>query len=150
MRLTVQKRLAAQLLKCSEKKIVFDPLRLDDIKEAITKTDIRSLVKQGAIIRRPAKGVSRARARKNRLQKSKGKRKGHGSRKGKEKARTPKKKTWSNHVRLQRKFIKELKNRKIIDNSTYRTFYYKIKGGFFRSKRHIKLYMEEHGIGKKQ
>lgn len=150
MELTVQKRLAAQILKCSEKKIVFNPERLDDIKEAITKLDIRGLIKQGAIIKKPIRGISRVRARKIQVQKSKGQRKGHGSRKGKSTAREPKKRKWMNHVRLQRTFLKELKEKSIIDGKTYRNLYSKVGGGFFRSKRHIKLYMGEHKIGKQK
>ncbi len=149
MELKVQKRLAAQILKCSEKKIVFNPERLDEIKEAITKVDIRNLIKDGAIIRKPSIGVSRGRARINKIQRSKGGRRGHGSRKGTRTAREPGKIRWINHVRLQREFIKQLKTNKIMDNKIYRDLYMKIKGGFFRNKRHIKLYMEEHGIGKK-
>ena len=149
MQLTVQKRLAAQILKCSEKKIAFDPNRLDEIKEAITKFDIRTLIKKGVIIKKGLKGVSRGRARRLQKQKSKGKRKGHGSRKGASKARKSKKEAWVEGVRLQRKFIKALKEKKIINNKIYRMFYSKIKSGVFRSKRHIKLYMEELRIGKK-
>jgi len=44
MKLNLQKRLAAQILKCSEKRIQLDTTRLSDIKEAITKADIKSLI----------------------------------------------------------------------------------------------------------
>ena len=50
--LDVQRRLAAQILKCGENRIRFDLERLEDIKEAITKTDIRSLINNGVISRR--------------------------------------------------------------------------------------------------
>lgn len=149
MHLTVQKRLAAHVLKCSEKKVAFDPSRLEEIKEAITKADVRNLIKRGAIIRKPDRNTSRGRARELHQQKVSGKRRGHGSRKGGQKARTPKKKTWMNSVRLQRGFIRLLRDKKVIDQKTFRLFYVMIKSGVFRSKRHIKLYMEEHGIGKK-
>jgi ribosomal protein L19E len=36
-----------------------------------------------------------------------------------------------------------LKEKKIIDDKLYRELYLKSKGGFFRSKRHIKIYLEE-------
>ena len=52
-------------------------------------------------------------------------------------------------ARLQRDFIKVLKEKDIIDAVAFRELYLKIKGGFFRNKRHIKLYMEEHGMTKK-
>ena len=49
MKVNNQKRLAAQLLKCSEKRIRFDPDKLSDIKEAITKIDIRGLINDKVI-----------------------------------------------------------------------------------------------------
>ena len=150
MKLETQKRLAAQILKCSEKRIKFDEERLEDIKEAITKVDIRALIIDKAISRKKKKGISRARAKKRQLQRKKGKQKGHGSRKGKKSARLPKKKDWMNRVRLQRNFLKELKDKKLIDKETFRDLYKKSKGGFFRSRRHIKIYIEEHNLIKKK
>jgi len=41
-----------------------------------------------------------------------------------------------------------LRNRNKIDKQIYNDLYRKIKGGFFRSKRHIALYLEEKGIFK--
>ena len=149
MQLDNQKRLAAQVLKCSKKRVCFDQDRLEDIKEAITKADIRSLINDKTIKAKPVKGVSRARARKIAVQKRKGRRKGLGSRKGKKTARLPKKVAWMNKIRIQRNFIKEIRSKKIIAKSNYQTLYLKAKGGFFRSKRHIKLYIEEHNLVQK-
>lgn len=146
MKLVVQKRLAGELLKCSSSRIVFDTERLSEIKEAITKFDIRRLIKDKAITKIKEKGVSRARANKLLAQKTKGRRKGPGSRKGKATARTPKKEAWMNRIRLQRTFLLTLKEKQHIDAKTYRNLYLKAKGGFFRSKRHIKLYLDEHNL----
>ena len=143
MKLDNQKRLAAHILKCSKKRIRFDESRLEEIKEAITKIDINGLIKDHAIRKLPKKGVSRVRARKKLVQRRKGKQKGPGSRKGSIKARLPKKKAWMYRVRAQREFLGVLKEKKILDNNLYRELYLKTKGGFFRSKRHIKLYLEE-------
>jgi len=143
MKVDNQKRLAARILKCSKKRIKFDPDRLSDIKEAITKADIKGLIKDKAITKIHARGVSRGRARKRLVQKRKGKQKGEGSRKGSQSARLPSKKRWMNKIRAQRAFLKMLKEKKIIDDKLYRDLYLKSKGGFFRSRRHIKLYLEE-------
>ena len=59
MNLIVQKRIAADILGCSKKRVVFDQERLSDIKEAITKADLRGLVSEGAIHKVQKKGVSR-------------------------------------------------------------------------------------------
>ena len=64
-------------------------------------------------------------------------------------ARLPRKKRWINRIRVQREFLSHLKGKGAIDRKAYRDIYLKSKGGFFRSKRHIKVYIEEHGLGKK-
>ncbi|MBW2983696.1 50S ribosomal protein L19e [Candidatus Woesearchaeota archaeon] len=149
MELKVQKKLAGAVLKCSKSRIRFDPERLDEIKEAITKVDIKALIIDNAISRKPVNAASRFRARKKIVQKRKGRQKGPGSRKGKRTARLPKKRAWINQVRIQREFLKYLRDKGIIDKRVYRDLYLKCKGGFFRSKRHLKLYIDEHGLIKK-
>lgn len=149
MKLKVQKRLAAQLMKCSEKRVWFDEDRLEDIKEAITKADIRGLISGGVIQEKPVKSISRGRARKKKMQKRKGRGKGHGSRKGKKTARLPKKEAWMNKVRVQRDFLKKLKELRLVEKRACNEVYKKIKGGFFRSKRHLKIYLEERHLIKK-
>ena len=149
MELKLQKRLAGEMMKCSEKRVVFDTERLEDIKEAITKADIRRLILDKAIKEKPEKGISRFRARKIALQKRKGKRKGQGSKKGKKTARVPKKEAWIKKIRIQREFLKEIRDKELITKNDYHSLYMKSKGGFFRSKRHIKLYIEENKLIKK-
>jgi len=148
MNLKVQKKLAAGVFKCSPKKVSFDNDRLDDLKESITKTDIRSLIQEGAIKLKATKGPSRVRARKRLVQKRKGRRQGPGTRKGKKGARLTKKAVRITTMRSQRSFLKELREKKIIPTITYRSLYLKVKGGFFRSVRHIKLYIAEHKLTK--
>lgn len=149
MKLHVQKRLAASILKRSKSKVTIDTSRLEDIKEAITRFDVKSLIKDKAIKAKAVKGPSKVRARKIKAQKAKGRRNGLGSRKGKATARLSKKDTWMAKVRKQRLFLKELKDKKMLDSATYRNLYNKSKGGYFRSKRHIKLYIEENKLVKK-
>jgi large subunit ribosomal protein L19e len=149
MRLHVQKRLAASILKRSKDKVAIDQSRLEDVKEAITRFDIKSLIKDGAIKAKPVKGPSKVRARKIKVQKRKGRRSGMGSRKGKTHARLSKKEAWMVVIRGQREFIRELTEKGPSDGKVFRELYLKAKGGFFRSKRHIKLYIEEHNLVKK-
>lgn len=148
MKLNVQKRLAAEVLGCSPKRVKFDAERLADIKEAITKIDIKGLVKDKAISKKPVKSVSRARARKIKSQKSRGKKRGHGSRKGKENARGSMKVAWINRVRAQRDMLAKMKEKGIITTQVFRNLYNKSKGGFFRSRKHLKLYIEERHLAK--
>jgi len=144
--LKLQKKLAANVLGCSEKRVVFDPARLEDIKEAITKTDIRLLIGEGSIKERPMIGVSRGRANKRRIQKRKGLRRGEGSRKGKTTARESRKEAWMKKVRAQRRFLSYLRSNRLIKPDVYKQLYTKSKGGFFRNINHIKLYINEHKL----
>src|SRR3989338_1113522 len=150
MRFTVQRRLAGELLNCAPARIRFDVDRLDEIKEAITKFDIRILINDHAIDRIQAKGISRGRAKKLHAQKLKGRRSGAGRKKGKKTARTPSKEEWINKIRLQRTFLQSLKKNNHVTGKTFRALYSKSKGGFFRSKRHIKMYIEENNLVVKQ
>ena len=150
MKLKIQKRLAAQILKCSEKRIVFDTEKLEEIKEAITKADIKSLIANKIIKEKPVKSTSRSRARKIIIQKRKGRRKGAGKRKGKVTSRVSKKDAWKAKIRTQRKLLKQLREKGIIDKKDYQMLYRKSKGGFFRNRRHIKMYAEEHNLIQKK
>ena len=143
MDLKLQRRLAAELLKCSKERVRFRQDSLEDIKEAITRNDIKQLIKKGAIYKLQKKGISSVRKNKAREQKKKGRRKGQGSRKGTKKARMPKKEAWMIRVRAQRKFIRLLRDNGYIDQKTYRMLYRRITGGAFRSKRHIKLFITD-------
>ncbi len=148
--LQTQRRLAARILKCGENRVRFDPDSLDDIKEAITKSDIRSLISNGIVTKKRVLNTSRFWARKTRLQKIHGRRKGLGSRKGKKTARLNPKRTWINKIRLQRNFIKSLKTTDKLSITHYHELYLKSKGGFFRSIRHLKLYINERGLLKNE
>ncbi len=144
----MQRRLASELLKVGKTRIVFDSDKLKEIKEAITREDVRGLIIKGIISVKKKKGVSRARAKKLHEQRKKGRRKGQGSRKGTKTARTPKKRAWINRIRPQRSFLKLLKEKGKITNAQFRKLYRLAKGGFFRSRRHLKLYASKLTGGK--
>ena len=149
MKLTVQKRLAASVLSCSPKRVHLAPDRINDIKEAITKADIKSLIGEGTITKTPIKGVSRARANKRLVQRRKGLQRGPGKRKGKKTALVSRKDSWMSKIRIQRVFLKELREKEIISQTIFKDLYGKSKGGFFRNKRHIKIYIDENELARK-
>jgi len=148
MNLSNKKRIAAQVMKCGESRVNFDVESLQAIKEAITKSDIRALVKDKVITKKPKKGVSKTSLRKTLKQKRKGRRAGHGKKSGTHHARLPKKKEWMAKVRAIRDLLKTLRKNEVITPNHYRMLYKKSKGGFFRSRRHVKLYIEEHNLAK--
>ena len=149
MDLRVQKRIAADILKCSPKRVVISTEKPEDIKESITKADIRGLIIDKIITRKQKIGVARAKAELKRQKKRHGRRRGPGSRKGRTDARMDIKRSWINTIRLQRQFLKHLRDEHKIEKETYRDLYHKAKGGFFRSKRHLTVYIEERNLMKK-
>ena len=143
MNLSKKRRMAAEVLGVGENRLWIDPSKMDKVKEAITKEDIRALVKQGIIKKKKIKGTSRARARKLQEAKRKGRRRGMGSRKGKATARKPRKKAWMEKIRAQRRFLRNLKEKKIITIRKYRELYRKAKAGIFRNVAHLKLFIKK-------
>ena len=150
MRLTLQKRIASDVLGCSSKRVWISPERVQEVKEAITKEDIRTLINNGLIVKMQKKGHSKVRSRMIAEQKRKGRRKGKGSRKGAQNARTPRKQKWVHTIRVQRSFLKSLKLKQLIPQNIYKDLMLKCKGGFFRSVKHIKIYITERGLVQKK
>lgn len=146
MNLKNQRRLAAQLLKCGENRVWMDPDNLEEIKKAVKRSDIKNLIKHGLIRKKKERGISNARLKKRMMQKKKGRRRGHGSRKGKATARLPKKRKWIKIIRPIRAYLRELRDSGKIDRKTYRLYYRRAKGGQFKSKAHVKLHLEMEGL----
>ena len=138
--------LAGKILNTSPGKVKFQMDALGDISKAITRSDIRGLIAVGKIFEKQENYHSRARARKIKMQKRKGRQKGKGSRKGSSYSVVGKKEQWTSRVRAQRNFLKELRDKSLLDSKKYRLLYQKSKGGFFRNVRHIKLYITEHNL----
>ena len=137
-------------MKSGKSRVKFEESQLSEIKEAITRGDIKKLIKQGIINYDKSAMQSRSRARQKAIQKSKGRQKGQGSRKGSKYARSPRKLNWMIKIRLQREFLNELKEKEIITSKVYHMLREKAKGGYFRSKRHIKIFLEEHSLAGKK
>jgi large subunit ribosomal protein L19e len=137
-----QRRIAASILKCGVNRVWFDPERLTDIENAISREDLRGLITDGAIKAHQKKGVSRGRARVRTAQRAYGHRKGVGKRKGAQGARTPSKRAWIQKIRAIRKALVTLREAGTIDRHLYRVIYRKAAGGQFRSVAHMKAQME--------
>lgn len=140
-----QRRVAAALLECGEGRVWIDPLHNDAVAEAVTRQDIRALIRKGYIRAEQKAGTSRGRARALAEQKRSGRRRGPGSRKGAKGARDPRKQRWIRTIRPIRAVLKELRDNEKISTSVYRTYYRKAKGGVFRSKNHLVSHMRADG-----
>ncbi|HLF07230.1 MAG TPA: 50S ribosomal protein L19e, partial [Thermoplasmata archaeon] len=108
------------------------------------RSDVRNLltryhpIERGGVLgKHQRKGVSRGRARYLAEQKASGRRRGQGSRRGRDNARTPKKATWMRDIRSVRGTLRELRDSDKITKHVYREFYRKSKGGAIRSRARI-------------
>ena len=134
MSLRSQRRLAAEILKVGLNRVWIDPERIDDVEIAITRDELRKLIHERVIQPKPVTGVSRSNARAIHLKKKKGLRQGPGKR---SKSRLSKKEIWMKKIRAMRRRLRELKEQRIITQSTYRQFYTKAGSGVFESNAEI-------------
>ncbi|MGY5872441.1 MAG: 50S ribosomal protein L19e [Candidatus Thorarchaeota archaeon] len=148
MKLTTQKRLAADVLKVGMSRVWIDPDFEDEVSLAITRDDIRRLIDEGAIQRKRTIGVSRGRARHILNQKRKGQRKGPGKKKGKATSKMSGKDRWMMKIRPMRKELRKLREDGKITPKVYRELYLKAKGNAFRNTAHLRTYISERRLSK--
>lgn len=87
----LQKRLAASVMRCGKRKVWLDPNETNEIANTNSRQNIRKLIKDGLIIKKPVAVHSRARVRKFAEARRKGRHCGFGKRKGTANARMPQK-----------------------------------------------------------
>ncbi|MFP3167406.1 MAG: 50S ribosomal protein L19e [Candidatus Nanopusillus sp.] len=150
MDLSLQKRLASEILGVGKDRIWIDPSKIQDVSKALSRSDILDLIDKGIIRVKKVKGQSRTWANYIKEQKKKGRRRGAGSRKGGRKARLDKKENWIRRIRAIRNLLRELKEKNIIDKKLYRNLYKRAKSNEFKSKRAILIYLKDLGILKNE
>ena len=138
------KELAAIILKVGKGRIYVDPAQIVKVNEAMTKDDVRTLIAERIIKKRPEVSQSRGRAKATQAARAKGRARGKGKRSATRKVRSEQKSRWISRVRSQRRTLRELKvsNPAEVDTMNYSKVYKKIKGGYFRGKRHLVEYIE--------
>ena len=135
MNLKSKRRLAASVLGVGEDRVIFNDEYSDLIQDAITRSTIRGLVGFGEIKAAPKKGVSRGRFRTKSKKLKRGR--GFGSTEGTALARHPRKDIWISKVRALRWRLKVAKERKEIDQGTYKRLYFPVYGGLLRVVKHL-------------
>jgi len=130
MNLGKKKALARRTLKVGKGRIVFIESRLEDIKEAITKQDIRDLHAEGAILVREIKGRTKITKRK----KTPGKIKKNVS---------TRKQDYVKMTRKLRKYVSAMRERGDVTRDDYLDIRKKIRNKIFKSQAHLKVYISK-------
>jgi len=146
--LRAKKRLASRVTGVGVHRIKFDSEHLDDIADAITRQNIRSLITANTITFRHVTGTSRGRAQHKKEQRAKRGTK-QGSKQGKKGARVGKKEVYIAKVRSLRYILKVAKDRKEITNREFWALYKKVGGNTVRNKAHLRTLIEETKAGRK-
>ena len=140
--LKAKKRLAARVLNVGVHRVRFSEDHLDDIENAITRNEIRSLITANTITVKSYTGTSRGRAHTKKAQRKK---RGttQGSKQGRKGARVGKKEVYVAKVRALRRLLKIAKIRQEITNPEFWMLYKKIGGNTVRNKAHLRMLIAE-------
>jgi len=140
--LRAKKRLVSKVTGVGIHRVRLDSDHLDDVADAITRENIRSLITAKKITIKPIVGTSRGRAHTKKAQRNK---RGttQGSKQGRKGARVGKKSVYVAKVRALRRLLKIAKDRKELTNPEFWALYKKVGGNTVRNKAHLRLLMEE-------
>ena len=140
--LRAKKRLVSRVVGVGVNRVRFDNDHLDDITDAITRDNIRSLITANTIKINRIVGTSRGRAKVRKKQRQKRGR-GQGSKKGRKGAREGKKEIHIRKVRALRYRLKVSKDRKEITNKEFWELYKKVGGNTIRNVAHLRSLIDE-------
>ena len=135
MNLNKKKNLAKRTFGVGKERIVFVESRLADIKEAITKQDMRDLLSQGAIVIKDVKGRRKV---VRKVKRSVGNVR-HKQKKGKD--------SYIILTRKLRKYVSEVKKAGKVTKTEFENIRKKIKNRDFRSKAHLTEFLNSSDAG---
>lgn len=135
--------MAKNILKCGINRVWIDPDAIEELEDAVTRSDIKRLIKDGIIKAKKKIGISSGRKKEKKKSRKKGRGRGVGSRVSAKYAKIPRKRRWIQKVRAQRKLLLEMKNTGKIDSRTYRKLYTAVSSNVFKDKAHLQMYINE-------
>jgi large subunit ribosomal protein L19e len=139
--LKTKRRLVSRILGVGMDRVKFDPENLDEVADAITRDNIRSLITAGVIEIKSIKGTSKGRSYFKKLQRRKRGTK-QGSKKGSKGARKGRKEIYVRKIKAMRHQLKVSKERKEITNDSYWTLYKQASGNQVRNLAHLRTLIE--------
>ena len=140
--LKTKRQLVSRIIGVGLDRVKFDPEHLDEVADAITRDNIRSLITANVIEIKPIKGTSKGRSYFKKLQRMKRGTK-QGSKKGRKGARTGKKEIYVRKIKAMRHQLKVSKARKEIANDVYWNLYKQVSGNQVRNLAHLRSLIEE-------
>jgi large subunit ribosomal protein L19e len=140
--LKTKRQLVSRILGVGLDRVKFDPEHLDDVADAITRDNIRSLVTANVIEIKSIKGTSKGRSFFKKFQRNKRGTK-QGSKKGAKGARSGRKQIYVKRIRAMRHQLKVSKGRKEIANDSYWNLYKQVSGNQVRNLAHLRSLIKE-------
>jgi large subunit ribosomal protein L19e len=139
--LKTKRQLVSRIIGVGLDRVKFDPEHLDEVADAITRDNIRSLITANVIEIKPIKGTSKGRSYFKKLQRMKRGTK-QGSKKGRKGARSGKKEIYVRKIKAMRHQLKVSKARKEIANAAYWNLYKQVSGNQVRNLAHLRSLIE--------
>jgi len=135
MTMQTVKRLAADIFRVGVNRIRIKPEANKDAESAMTREDVRNLIKKGNVYKIPVQGHRQKLKTRKKSGKSIGNRRGSGT--------INQKKEWMSKLRAQRKFLKIIVKDGALPVGEKRAIYKKVKSGIFRNKKALLIYLKE-------
>jgi len=141
-----QRRLASGILRVGRNRVWMDPDEVEKVSSAITRDEVRRLIHEGVIRAMPDEGTSRGRKRLLHKKRVHGRRRGPGTKKGIRESGE----SWVERIRSVRRRLRQLRDTRMIEQSSYRKLILMAKGGSFRSARHVDEYVQAHQLARRR
>ncbi len=132
MSIKLTRRIAAELLKRGESKVRIKPDAIEDAKKAITREDVRALIKSGSVYALKEKHNMSLYSKDAQGEEEQGQEEGSGKEEGNRKAQAGL--DYKKKIRGQRRVLEALKTEKHIDNVAFKKYYALVKGGNFAAR----------------